>query len=110
MRRRKARRNASPVSSWTAGIPGFTVRDGYQSVSHRGYKNCILEFDDCRLPDAQVLGEVDGGFEVMNTWLYATRITVAAFSVGPRAALFRPCVAYAAERRSSASPSRSSRA
>ena len=64
------------------GTPGFTIREGYQSVSHRGYKNMILEFDDCRLPDAQVLGEVDGGFEVMNTWLYATRITVAAMSVG----------------------------
>ena len=36
------------------GAPGFEVRDGYRSVSHRGYKNCILEFDDCRLPDAQL--------------------------------------------------------
>jgi acyl-CoA dehydrogenase len=81
------------------GYPGFTVRDGYQSVSHRGYKNCILEFDDCRLPDAQVLGEVDGGFEVMNTWLYATRITVAAFSVGRARRCFDHAVAYAAERK-----------
>ena len=64
------------------GMKGFTIRDGYKSVSHRGYKNMILEFDDCRLPRAQVLGEVDGGFEVMNTWLYATRITVATMSVG----------------------------
>ena len=48
------------------GTPGFVIRDGYRSVSHRGYKNCILDFDDCRLPDAQVLGEVDGGFAVMN--------------------------------------------
>ena len=31
----------------------------------------ILEFDNCRLSNEQVLGEVDGGFEVMNTWLYA---------------------------------------
>jgi acyl-CoA dehydrogenase len=81
------------------GYPGFTVRDGYQSVSHRGYKNCILEFDDCRLPDAQVLGEVDGGFEVMNTWLYATRITVAAFSVGRARRCFDHAVAYASERK-----------
>ncbi len=68
------------------GHPGFTVRDGYKSVSHRGYKNCILEFDDCRLSDAHVLGAVDGGFEVMNTWLYATRITVATMSVAGRGA------------------------
>ena len=25
------------------GTPGFTIRDGYKSVSHRGYKNMILE-------------------------------------------------------------------
>jgi acyl-CoA dehydrogenase len=86
------------------GHPGFTVRDGYQSVSHRGYKNCILEFDDCRLPDAQVLGAVDGGFDVMNTWLYATRLTVAAFSVGRARRCFDHAVAYAAERKQFGQP------
>jgi len=80
------------------GTPGFTIRDGYKSVSHRGYKNMILEFDDCRLPDAQVLGAVDGGFEVMNTWLYATRITVAAMSVGRARRVFDYALSYAAER------------
>jgi len=78
--------------------PGFTIRDGYKSVSHRGYKNMILEFDDCRLPQAQVLGEVDGGFEVMNTWLYATRITVATMSVGRARRVFDYALNYAAER------------
>jgi acyl-CoA dehydrogenase len=80
------------------GTPGFTIRDGYKSVSHRGYKNMILEFDDCRLPDAQVLGEVDGGFAVMNEWLYATRITVAAMSVGRARRVFDYALNYAAER------------
>ena len=80
------------------GTPGFTIRDGYKSVSHRGYKNMVLEFDDCRLPDSQVLGEVDGGFEVMNTWLYATRITVAAMSVGRARRAFDYALEYAAER------------
>ncbi len=32
------------------GTPGFTVRDGYRNVSHRGYTNAVLEFDDCRVP------------------------------------------------------------
>ncbi len=80
------------------GTPGFTIRDGYKSVSHRGYKNMILEFDDCRLPDAQVLGDVDGGFEVMNTWLYATRITVATMSVGRARRVFDYALDYAADR------------
>lgn len=80
------------------GTPGFVIRDGYKSVSHRGYKNMILEFDDCRLPDAQVLGVVDGGFEVMNTWLYATRITVATMSVGRARRVYDYAVDYAAQR------------
>ena len=80
------------------GTPGFTIRDGYRSVSHRGYKNMILEFDDCRLSDAQVLGEVDGGFAVMNDWLYATRITVATNSVGRARRVFDYALNYAAER------------
>ena len=81
------------------GTPGFVIRNGYRSVSHRGYKNCILDFDDCRLADAQVLGEVDGGFEVMNEWLYATRITVATMSVGRARRCFEYALHHAAERR-----------
>jgi acyl-CoA dehydrogenase len=80
------------------GTTGFTIRDGYKSVSHRGYKNMILDFDDCRLPQTQVLGEVDGGFEVMNTWLYATRITVATMSVGRARRVFDYALNYAADR------------
>ncbi len=86
------------------GTPGFTVRDGYKSVSHRGYKNMILEFDDCRLPDAQVLGAVDGGFAVMNEWLYATRITVATMCVGRARRCFDLALNYAAERKQFGQP------
>ena len=80
------------------GTAGFVIRDGYKSVSHRGYKNMILEFDDCRLPDAQVLGEVDGGFAVMNEWLYATRITVATMSVGRARRCFEYALHHVSER------------
>ena len=86
------------------GTPGFTIRDGYRSVSHRGYKNMVLEFDDCRLPNAQVLGEVDGGFAVMNTWLYATRITVAAMSVGRARRCFDYALNYSATRKQFGQP------
>lgn len=86
------------------GTPGFTIRDGYASVSHRGYKNMILDFDNCRLPDAQVLGEVDGGFAVMNEWLYATRITVATMAVGRARRVFDLGLNYAAERKQFGQP------
>jgi len=80
------------------GTPGFIIREGYNSLSHRGYRNMILEFDDCRLPDAQVLGEVDGGFAVMNDWLYATRITVATMCVGRARRVFDMALNHAATR------------
>ena len=86
------------------GTPGFSIRDGYTSVSHRGYANSVLEFDGCRLPDAQVLGEVDAGFEVMNEWLYATRLTVAAMAVGRARRCFDLGLAHAAERRQFGQP------
>ena len=64
------------------GTPGFEVRTGYNNVSHRGYTNSILEFNDCRVPRSAVLGEVHKGFEVANTWLGATRLQVAANCLG----------------------------
>jgi acyl-CoA dehydrogenase len=64
------------------GIAGFEVRPGYRNVSHRGYTNSILEFNDCRVPKAAVLGELHRGFEVANTWLGATRLQVAATCLG----------------------------
>ena len=64
------------------GTPGFEVLPGYRNVSHRGYTNSILRFTDCRVPKSAVLGEVDRGFEVANTWLGATRLQVAANCLG----------------------------
>lgn len=80
------------------GTPGFTVRDGYRNVSHRGYTNAILEFDNCRLPKSQILGEVHKGFEVANTWLGATRLQVAATCLGRAERALAHAVQYAAER------------
>jgi len=64
------------------GLPGFAVRAGYKNVSHRGYTNSILEFNDCRVPRSAILGELDRGFDVANTWLGATRLQVAAGCLG----------------------------
>jgi acyl-CoA dehydrogenase len=80
------------------GTPGFTVRDGYRNVSHRGYTNAILEFDDCRLPKEQVLGEVHRGFEVANSWLGATRLQVASTCVGRAERALQHSIEYAAQR------------
>lgn len=80
------------------GTPGFTVREGYRNVSHRGYTNAVLEFDDCRVPAENVLGEVHKGFEVANQWLGATRLQVAATCLGRADRALGLAIAYAAER------------
>jgi acyl-CoA dehydrogenase len=80
------------------GTPGYSVRDGYRNVSHRGYTNAVLEFDNCRLPAAQVLGEVHKGFDVANTWLGATRLQVAATCLGRADRALGHAIQYAAER------------
>ena len=81
------------------GTKGFTVRDGYKNVSHRGYNNMILEFDDCRLSKGQVLGEVHKGFEVAGQWLGATRLQVASTCLGRAERALGHAISYAAERR-----------
>jgi acyl-CoA dehydrogenase len=78
--------------------PGYAVRDGYRNVSHRGYTNAILEFDNCRIPAGNVLGEVHKGFEVANTWLGATRLQVGATCLGRADRAFRHSVEWAATR------------
>ena len=80
------------------GTPGFAVRDGYRNVSHRGYTNAVLEFDNCRIPAENILGEVHKGFEVANIWLGATRLQVGATCLGRAERAFGHAVEYAAER------------
>jgi acyl-CoA dehydrogenase len=80
------------------GTKGFAVRDGYRNVSHRGYTNAILEFDNCRIPQSQMLGEPHKGFEVANQWLGATRLQVGATCLGRAERAFAHAVKYAAER------------
>ena len=81
------------------GTPGFTVRDGYRNVSHRGYTNAVLEFDDCRVNKRQILGEVHKGFEVANSWLGATRLQVASTCLGRAERALGHALSYAAERK-----------
>ena len=80
------------------GTKGFSVRDGYRNVSHRGYTNAVLEFDDCRLPKSQILGEVHKGFEVANRWLGATRLQVASTCLGRAERALALAISYAGQR------------
>ncbi len=80
------------------GTPGYTVRDGYNNVSHRGYTNSILEFDNCRIPAENMLGELHKGFEVANDWLGATRLQVASTCLGRAERAFEHALQWSVER------------
>jgi acyl-CoA dehydrogenase len=62
--------------------PGCEVLHGYNCVSNKGYHNCIINFDNCRVPISKILGEEHHGFDAANEWLGSTRLQVAAVCVG----------------------------
>jgi len=84
--------------------PGLTVRRGSAAVSHRGYHQCELSFVDCRVPATMRLGEEGRGFELMGEWLGASRITVAATSVGRARRVLEMTTEWAARRKQFGQP------
>jgi acyl-CoA dehydrogenase len=81
------------------GTPGLEVRLGSSSVSHRGFHHCELVFRDCRIGVGQILGEEHRGFDVANTWLGATRLTVATQCVGRAQRVLEMATQWAATRK-----------
>jgi len=94
------------ISAFLADLdtPGLTVRRGSAAVSHRGYHQCELSFVDCRVPAGQLLGEEGRGFELMGEWLGASRLSVAATSVGRARRVLELATRWAAERRQFGQP------
>ena len=86
------------------GTPGFTVRRGSACVSHRGYHQCELVFEGCRIPSGQLLGDEGRGLDLMDEWLGASRLTVAATSVGRARRVLESALDWAATRRQFGQP------
>ena len=78
--------------------PGLHVHEGYRNVSHRGYTNSILEFDDVRVPVDALLGEEGMGLELAGEWLGSTRLSVAATCLGRAERALTLSTAHAATR------------
>lgn len=95
-----AGRKRNQISSFLVDhdTPGLTIRRGAASVSHRGYHHCELSFVDCRVPAGQLLGEEGKGLDLLAEWLSASRLTVAAFSVGRARRVLELAVDWAATR------------
>jgi acyl-CoA dehydrogenase len=94
----RGERNAISAFLVDHDSPGLTIRRGAASVSHRGYHHCELSFVDCPVPALALLGEEGRGFDLLNEWLGASRLTVAAFSVGRARRVLELSTAWAATR------------
>jgi acyl-CoA dehydrogenase len=84
--------------------PGLVIRRGPPCVSNRGYHQCELVFSGCRVPAANRLGEEGRGLELMSRWLGATRLQVAATSVGRARRVLEAATQWAASRRQFGQP------
>jgi len=63
-------------------MPGFHVRRVVHTLRSSDY-GTELQFEDLRVPEANVLGEVNGGFAIANDRLMRQRIPYAAYCLGP---------------------------
>jgi len=84
--------------------PGLTVTRGSGCVSNRGYHQCELSFTGCRVPARNLLGEEGRGFDLMGQWLGATRLTVAATSIGRARRVLDAVTEWAATRKQFGQP------
>ncbi len=78
--------------------PGVEVAPGYKNVSHRGYTNNILRFDNARIPKWRIMGPEGDGFRLVNQWLGPTRLTVAATCVSRAERAFEIALNYSVSR------------
>jgi acyl-CoA dehydrogenase len=100
------RGRGKPISALLvdSGSPGLTIRRGPACVSNRGYHQCELIFSGCRVPTGNLLGEEGRGLDLMGQWLGASRLTVAATSVGRARRVLEAAAAWAAHRRQFGQP------
>jgi isovaleryl-CoA dehydrogenase len=86
------------------GMPGFSSAQKLDKLGMRGSDTCELVFEDCTVPEDNVLGEVDRGVEVLMSGLDYERVVLAAGPVGLMAAALDVVVPYVHERKQFGQP------
>jgi butyryl-CoA dehydrogenase len=86
------------------GTPGYQVLPAYRKLGWHSSDTHPLAFDDCRVPEASLLGERGGGYGQFLGTLMGGRIAIAALSVGLAHACLDAALAYAKERRAFGRP------
>jgi len=80
------------------GTPGFDVGEPYEKMGWHASDTRPLAFADCRVPEANLLGERGAGLRQFLEVLDIGRIGVAAMGVGLAQGAFDQALAYARER------------
>ncbi len=80
------------------GTPGFSAGKKENKLGMRASETTELIFDNCRIADAQRLGEVGEGFKQAMKILDGGRISIAALALGIAKGAFEASVKYARER------------
>ena len=80
------------------GTPGFSGGKKENKLGMRASETAEMIFDQCRIPDANRLGEVGDGFRQALTVLDGGRISIAALSLGIAKGALEAATQYAKER------------
>jgi alkylation response protein AidB-like acyl-CoA dehydrogenase len=83
------------------GTPGFSVARLEEKMGHRGSSTAAINFDGCRVPRANLLGQPGDGLKILFASLNKSRPSVAAHALGIARAAFGDMVAYMNERKQS---------
>ena len=80
------------------GTPGFSAGKKENKLGMRASETAEMIFDNCRIPDANRMGEVGSGFKQSMKVLDGGRISIAALSLGIAKGAFEASVQYSRER------------
>ncbi len=80
------------------GTPGFSAGKKENKLGMRASETAELVFDNCRISDAQRMGEVGDGFRQAMKVLDGGRISIAALSLGISKGAYEASLKYAKER------------
>lgn len=80
------------------GTPGFSAGKKENKLGMRASETCELVFDNCRISDAQRLGNVGEGFKQAMVILDGGRISIAALALGIAKGAYEASLKYAKER------------
>jgi butyryl-CoA dehydrogenase len=82
------------------GTPGYSQNAPDHKLGIHAAHSCTVFFENCKVPDENVVGGAGNGFKVAMATLDGGRIGIACQAVGIARAAFEKSVAYAKERKS----------